>query len=39
LAQRVWRCVVNLKPGRFERVPALIALASDIAFQPQAEVV
>ena len=38
LTQRVWRCVVNLKPGRFERVPALIALASDFALQPQAEV-
>lgn len=39
LTQRVWRCVVNLKPGRFERVGALIALASDLAFQRQAEVV
>ncbi|MFO1219227.1 MAG: aminoglycoside phosphotransferase family protein [Burkholderiaceae bacterium] len=29
-AQRVWRCLVNLKPGRFALVPRLLALAEGI---------
>lgn len=31
LCQRAWRCVVNLKPGRFAIAPGLITLAADIA--------
>jgi len=31
LCQRAWRCVVNLKPGRFAIAPCLIALASEVA--------
>jgi hypothetical protein len=31
LCQRAYRCVANLKPGRFEAVPALLALAESIA--------
>lgn len=31
LCQRAYRCVANLKPGRFEAVPALLALADSIA--------
>lgn len=31
LTQRAWRCVVNLKPGRFAIAPRLIALASNLA--------
>jgi hypothetical protein len=27
LTQRAWRCVVNLKPGRFAIAPRLVALA------------
>jgi len=27
VTQRAWRCVVNLKPGRYALVPALLALA------------
>ncbi|MEO5658994.1 MAG: phosphotransferase, partial [Polaromonas sp.] len=39
LCQRAWRCVVNLKPGRFAIAPRLIALAADIARQQRLEVV
>jgi hypothetical protein len=31
LCQRAYRCVANLKPGRFEAVPALLAAADSIA--------
>lgn len=31
LCKRAYRCVANLKPGRFEAVPALLALADAIA--------
>lgn len=31
LCQRAWRCVVNLKPGRFAIAPRLIELACDVA--------
>ena len=31
LCQRAYRCVANLKPGRFEAVPQLLALAESIA--------
>ena len=31
LCQRAWRCVANLKPGRFALTPHLIALAEAIA--------
>jgi hypothetical protein len=31
LAQRAWRCVANLKPGRFEQAPRLVALAAALA--------
>lgn len=31
LCQRVWRCLVNLKPGRWALVPALLDLACAIA--------
>jgi len=31
LTQRAWRCVVNLKPGRFELAPRLVRLAADLA--------
>lgn len=37
LTQRAWRCVVNLKPGRFEIAPRLIALAAEWAESPWAE--
>jgi thiamine kinase-like enzyme len=37
LTQRAWRCVVNLKPGRFEIAPRLIALAAEWAQSPWAE--
>lgn len=37
LTQRAWRCVVNLKPGRFEVAPRLIALAAEWAASPWAE--
>jgi hypothetical protein len=39
LCQRAWRCVVNLKPGRFAIAPKLIALAADIARSQSLEVV
>lgn len=39
LCQRAWRCVVNLKPGRFAIAPRLIALAADIAQKQSLEVV
>ncbi|MBL0423491.1 phosphotransferase [Ramlibacter alkalitolerans] len=35
LTQRAWRCVVNLKPGRYALAPRLIQLATDLA-QPGA---
>jgi thiamine kinase-like enzyme len=31
LCQRAWRCVINLKPGRFAIAPRLIELASEVA--------
>lgn len=31
LTQRVWRCVVNLKPGRYAIAPALVVLAARLA--------
>lgn len=31
LTQRAWRCVVNLKPGRFQIAPQLVALAAEWA--------
>ncbi len=31
LCQRAWRCVVNLKPGRFAIAPRLIELACEVA--------
>lgn len=37
LTQRAWRCVVNLKPGRFEIAPRLVALAAEWAESPWAE--
>jgi Ser/Thr protein kinase RdoA (MazF antagonist) len=33
LTQRAWRCVVNLKPGRYALAPSLVQLATDIAGQ------
>ncbi len=30
LTQRAWRCVINLKPGRFALAPRLVALAADL---------
>ncbi len=30
LTQRAWRCVVNLKPGRFALAPRLVALAGEL---------
>jgi aminoglycoside phosphotransferase (APT) family kinase protein len=38
LCQRAWRCVVNLKPGRFAIAPRLIALASEVAGKHSLEV-
>jgi Phosphotransferase enzyme family len=38
LCQRAWRCVVNLKPGRFAIAPMLITLAADIARSQRLEV-
>jgi hypothetical protein len=31
LTQRAWRCVMNLKPGRFALAPQLVALACELA--------
>jgi hypothetical protein len=31
LTQRAWRCVVNLKPGRFAIAPRLVAFAAELA--------
>ncbi len=31
LTQRAWRCVINLKPGRFALAPRLVALATELA--------
>jgi hypothetical protein len=31
LTQRAWRCVINLKPGRFALAPRLVALAAELA--------
>ncbi|WP_298824595.1 phosphotransferase [uncultured Piscinibacter sp.] len=31
LTQRAWRCVVNLKPGRFAIAPRLVELAAELA--------
>jgi aminoglycoside phosphotransferase (APT) family kinase protein len=31
LTQRAWRCVVNLKPGRYALAPRLVGLAADLA--------
>jgi thiamine kinase-like enzyme len=31
LCQRAWRCVVNLKPGRYAIAPRLVELARDVA--------
>jgi hypothetical protein len=39
LCQRAWRCVVNLKPGRFAIAPGLITLAADIALSQSLEAV
>jgi hypothetical protein len=39
LCQRAWRCVVNLKPGRFAIAPRLITLAAEIARSKSLEVV
>lgn len=30
LTQRTWRCVINLKPGRFALAPRLVALAAEL---------
>jgi hypothetical protein len=30
LTQRAWRCVINLKPGRFALAPRLVALAAEL---------
>jgi hypothetical protein len=30
LTQRAWRCVINLKPGRFALAPRLVALATEL---------
>jgi aminoglycoside phosphotransferase (APT) family kinase protein len=38
LTQRAWRCVVNLKPGRYELAPRLVRLAADLAGGGAAEV-
>jgi aminoglycoside phosphotransferase (APT) family kinase protein len=38
LCQRAWRCVVNLKPGRFAIAPRLITLAAYIARSQSLEV-
>jgi Ser/Thr protein kinase RdoA (MazF antagonist) len=38
LTQRAWRCVVNLKPGRFELAPRLVHLAAELARGSSAEV-
>ncbi|WP_088278333.1 phosphotransferase [Ideonella sp. A 288] len=37
VTQRVWRCVINLKPGRFAIAPRLIGLAAEIADLPRRE--
>jgi hypothetical protein len=38
LVQRAWRCVVNLKPGRYALAPRLVRLAADLASRgPAAE--
>lgn len=37
VTQRAWRCVINLKPGRFAIAPRLIGLAAEIADQPRRE--
>jgi len=39
LCKRAWRCVANLKPGRFELVPQLLALADAIAAAGRVDVV
>jgi hypothetical protein len=31
LTQRAWRCVVNLKPGRYQLAPRLVELAARMA--------
>ncbi len=31
LTQRTWRCVMNLRPGRFALAPRLVALAGELA--------
>ena len=35
LTQRAWRCVVNLKPGRFAIAPHLVTLAARLACAPR----
>jgi len=37
LCQRAWRCVVNLKPGRYAIAPRLIELAGEVAALPSLE--
>lgn len=39
LCQRAWRCVVNLKPGRFAIAPRLIGLACEVAAMRSLEAV
>ena len=35
LTQRAWRCVINLKPGRFVLAPRLVALAAELLDTPE----
>lgn len=37
LCQRIWRCVVNLKPGRYALLPGLLAAAQALLVQPEVE--
>jgi hypothetical protein len=37
LTQRTWRCVMNLRPGRFVLAPRLLALAAELAGAPLKE--
>jgi hypothetical protein len=37
LTQRAWRCVINLKPGRFALAPRLVALAAELVVVKETE--
>ncbi len=38
LTQRTWRCVMNLRPGRFALAPRLLALCAELAGLPAEEI-